>query len=94
MRGLHIKLMTTGEVRDVPNPVPYEESYVEWGIRELVTRRYTGSSSTPIRHINLSALGLCRFWAVRPRKLRDNFAPWSVSSEGKIACTAQAGPNW
>jgi len=32
MRGLHIKLMTTGEVREVPNPAPFEKSYVEWGI--------------------------------------------------------------
>ena len=32
LKGLHIKLTTTGEVRDVPNPIPYEKSYVDWGI--------------------------------------------------------------
>jgi hypothetical protein len=31
-KGLHLKLIATGELRDIPNPEPYKESFVAWGI--------------------------------------------------------------
>ena len=90
MQGLHIKLMTTGEVRDVPNPARFEKSYAEWGIGGWLPdgTRFIVNASLAYQPVSI--------WVVSvlggpPRKIRDNFSSWSVSPEGKIACTAQAG---
>jgi len=90
MRGLHLRLMATGEVRDVPNPAPYEKSYVEWGIGGWLPdgTRFIVNASLAFQPVSI--------WVVSvlggpPRKIRDNFASWSVSPESKIACTTQAG---
>ena len=89
--GLHIKLMTTGEVRDVPNPPPYEKSYVGWGIPQNWLpdgTRFLVNTGPPYQPTSTWVVSVLGSW---PRKIQDGFSPWSISSDGKIAYTTQTG---
>jgi DNA-binding winged helix-turn-helix (wHTH) protein/Tol biopolymer transport system component len=91
MKGLHIKLTTTGEVRDVPNPAPYEKIYVEWGIPQNWLpdgTRFIVNTNLPYQPVGTWVVSLL---GGPPRKIRDDTSPWSVSSEGKISYTMHAG---
>ncbi|HXO32906.1 MAG TPA: winged helix-turn-helix domain-containing protein [Candidatus Acidoferrales bacterium] len=91
MKGLHIKLTTTGEVRDVPNPAPYENSYVDWGIPQNWLPDGTGfivNTNPPYQPVSTWVVSLL---GGPPRKIRDGSSPWSVSAEGKISYTAHPG---
>ena len=93
-KGLHIKLITTGEVRDIPNPAPYEKSHVEWGISQNWLpdgTRFAVDTNLPNQPISTTSTWMVSVLGGPPRKVRDNSAPWSVSSAGKIAYTTQAG---
>jgi DNA-binding winged helix-turn-helix (wHTH) protein/Tol biopolymer transport system component len=91
MKGLHIKLTTTGEVRDVPNPAPYEKTYVAWGIPQNWLpdgTRFIVNTNAPYQPVGTWVVSLL---GGPPRKIRDETSPWSVSSEGKISYTMHAG---
>lgn len=92
MKGLHIKLITTGEVRDVPNPVPYENTYVNWGIPQNWLpdgTRFLVNTNPPYQS---SATWIVSLLGGPPHKIRDDSTPWSVSPQGNISYTTHGGP--
>jgi DNA-binding winged helix-turn-helix (wHTH) protein/Tol biopolymer transport system component len=93
MKGLHIKLTKTGEVRDIPNPAPYESTYVAWGIPQNWLPDRTGflvNTNPPYQRLGTWVVSLL---GGPPRKIRDEAAPWSVSADGKISYTLNSGRN-
>jgi DNA-binding winged helix-turn-helix (wHTH) protein/Tol biopolymer transport system component len=91
LKGLHIKLTTTGEVRDVSNPALYEKDYVEWGIPQNWLpdgTRFVVNTNLPFQAVSTWIVSV---FGSAPRKIQDALAPWSVSPNGKIAYTARAG---
>ena len=91
MKGLHIKLITTGEVRDVPNPAPYEHAYVNWGISQNWLPDGTGFIVNTNPPYQPSAIWVVSLLGGPPRKIRDDSTPWSVSNDGKISYTVHSG---
>jgi hypothetical protein len=91
VKGLHVKVISTGDTRDIPNPEPYEHEFVNWGIPQNwfpEGTRFVANTNPPFQRL---AVWVVSVLGTAPRKLRDDVSPWAVSSEGKIACTARPG---
>jgi len=87
VKGLHIQRTSTGETRDVPNPAPYETAFVYWGIPQNWLPDGTGflaNTNPPYQPLSTWVVSLL---GGAPRKLRDDWSPWSISAEGHIAYT-------
>jgi DNA-binding winged helix-turn-helix (wHTH) protein/Tol biopolymer transport system component len=88
-KGLHLKLLATGEVRDIANPAPYKDAFVQWGIPQnwfpdsthfIVN---TGEPYQPVGTWITSILGQA------PRKVGDTLGPWAVSPTGAVAFSSR-----
>jgi DNA-binding winged helix-turn-helix (wHTH) protein len=88
-KGLHLKLLATGEVRDISNPTPYKDEFIQWGIPQnwfpdgthfLVN---TNEPYQPVSTWVTSILGQA------PRKVSDVLGPWAVSSTGSVAFSSR-----
>ena len=90
VKGLHIKLLSTGETRDIASPDSRIRG-VDWrtvgwfadGTRLVAS---TGPRDLPVATWVVSVMG------GMPQKLRDGLGPWAVSPGGMIACTTNKGP--
>jgi serine/threonine protein kinase/Tol biopolymer transport system component len=88
-KGLHFKLLSTGETRDIASPDSRIRG-VDWGVvgwladgTRLVA--VTGPPDLPVATWAVSVMG------GMPQKLREGLNPWAVSPGGMIACTADKG---
>ena len=90
-RGLHIKLIDTGETRSVPQPEALKDQSVKWEVgswfpnnsRFLVNIHPSTEDWNEWNSVNTS------IWAVSvlggpPTKLRDHAVAWSVSPDGSL----------
>ena len=93
LRGIHIKVIETGETRTVPQPDSLKGLQVNWGI----ATNWASDGSRFIANANVPGKP-SSIWAVPalggpPRKLRDDAYAWAVSRHGSwVAFTLkQAG---
>ncbi len=80
--GLHVRLMQTGEVHDIPQPLEYGKSYIHWGIHWLPdsTRFLAVAFGTGERPSTWQASvvgGILRI-------LRKDALAWSVSPDASL----------
>jgi len=81
LKGIHLKLIQTGEARTVTLPQILRESYVDWDIKAWFPDSTRFLATAFIRGLRPS------IWTVPvmgglPRKLRDNATAWAVSPDG------------
>ena len=90
--GLHLKLLESGEVRDIPQPESLRGTDMYWGLgswspdstRVLAVANLAGSR---YQAWTVSALG------GKPTKVRDDAAPWVFTPDGsKIVFVTHLGP--
>jgi serine/threonine protein kinase len=90
VKGIHLQLTATGEMRTVPQPKALEGSGAEWWIGPWFPdgTRFLANASIE-QHTSIwvvSALGGA------PRKIRDDARAWSVSPNGsKVVFTSNTG---
>jgi eukaryotic-like serine/threonine-protein kinase len=90
VKGIHLQLIATGEMRTIPQPKVLEGSGAEWWIGPWFPdgTRFLANASTE-QHTSIwviSALGGA------PRKIRDDARAWSVSPNGsKVVFTTNTG---
>ena len=90
VKGIHLQLTATGEMRTIPQPKALEGSGAEWWIGPWFPdgTRFLANASIE-QHTSIwvvSALGGA------PRKIRDDARAWSVSPNGsKVVFTANTG---
>jgi len=81
VKGLHLKLLETGETRTVQEPEEVKGSQVDWGPGQLSATKFLVGASIlgqPPSTWVVSVMGGA------PHKLRDNAAPASTSPDGSI----------
>jgi eukaryotic-like serine/threonine-protein kinase len=79
VKGLHLKLLETGETRTVPEPEELKGTQVDWGPAPLSGTKFlagAGILGQPPSAWVVSVMGGA------PHKLRDNAAPASTSPDG------------
>src|SRR5438128_3077944 len=90
VKGIHLQLIATGEMRTIPQPQMLEGSGAEWSIGPWFPdgARFLANASTE-QHTSIwvvSALGGA------PRKIRHEATAWSVSPDGsKVVFTTNTG---
>ena len=91
LKGIHLKLIETGETQTVPQPETLKGSRVDWSFGSWFpdSTRYLANASLPGERLSV--------WTVSvmggvPRKLRDDARAWSVSPDGSwVAFTTNPG---
>jgi Tol biopolymer transport system component len=93
LKGIHIKLIETGETHDVPQPDSLRGLQVNWGI----ATNWVHDGTRFIANANVTGRP-SSIWVVpamggMPRKLRDDAYAWAVSRDGSwLAFTSNPGP--
>ena len=95
LTGIHIKLIDTGEIQNIPQPDSLKDAPVDWGVGP-----WFSDSTKFLAVANFPSPRGPKFspstWTVSlvggvPRPLRDNAAAWSISPDGvTIAFTTTA----
>jgi hypothetical protein len=81
LRGLHTKLLETGEIRTIPQPDDFKGIHVNWNIIAPWVDGTRFIAAALIRGQQPS-IWLVPVTGEAPRKFRDNADPWSVSRDG------------
>jgi serine/threonine protein kinase len=90
-RGLHLKLIDTGETRTVPGPVALKDHGAQWDIGPWFpdSTRFLVNLRTSTEKFNDGSSVNASIWAASvlggaPTNLRDHAFAWSVSPDGSI----------
>jgi serine/threonine protein kinase len=91
-KGIHLKLVETGETRNVPEPGALKENKVDWEIKSWFpddTRFLADALPQWSSHIPFYSSEDPSIWIVSvlggpPRKLRDNANAYSISPDGSL----------
>ena len=81
LKGIHVKLLETGEIRTIPQPEDFKGLHVSWNIIAPWVDGSRFVAGALIRGQQPS-VWLVRLTGEAPRKLRDEADPWSVSRDG------------
>jgi eukaryotic-like serine/threonine-protein kinase len=89
MRGIHIKVLATGETNTVPQPTELQGQLVNWEVADWLpdgTRFFANVVPPPERYSNIvhSSVWLVSVVGGAPRSLRDNALVESVSPDGSL----------
>jgi len=89
MRGIHIKVLATGETNTVPQPTELQEQLVNWEVADWLpdgTQFFANAVPPPERYSNIvhSSVWLVSVVGGAPRLLRDNALVESVSPDGSL----------
>ncbi len=82
VRGIHLKLISTGEMKTIPQPESLKNTVVNWSIGPWSP---DGTRFLANAHIDQRS----SVWSISilnnaPRKIRDNAFAWSISPKGKV----------
>jgi serine/threonine protein kinase len=92
-RGIHIKLIKTGETRIIPEPESLQQIKVNWGIINGWFPDGTGLIANAIIAGREPSIWVVRPSGGTPRKLRDNAFAGAISRDGSwVAFIANPGP--
>jgi Tol biopolymer transport system component/DNA-binding winged helix-turn-helix (wHTH) protein len=88
LKGIHIKLIETGETQTTPQLESFKDGRVEWGIA-----CWFPDSTRFLANLNLRRGQHPSIWTVSvlggtPRKLRDEAEAWSISRDGSLIAFA------
>jgi len=93
LKGIHIKVIKTGETRTIPQPEEFEGVQVNWGIISTWVRDGTRFLANAIVPGHRSSLWVIPAMGGAPRKLRDDAFAGSVSRDGSwVAFASKTGP--
>jgi serine/threonine protein kinase/DNA-binding winged helix-turn-helix (wHTH) protein len=88
-KGMYIKLMTTGEIRAVPEPASLKNGDVVWGVgtwfpdsTRFLAHDHPALQSTDDWTIQDSSIWTVSVLGEAPRKLRDKAGAYSISPDG------------
>src|SRR3989449_3565116 len=90
VKGIHLQLIATGEMRTIPQPQMLEGSGAEWSIGPWFPdgTRFLANASTE-QH---TSIWVVSGFAGAPRKIRHEATVWSVSPDGsKVVFTTNTG---
>jgi serine/threonine protein kinase len=91
LKGIHLKLVETGEMQTVPQPEGLMGSRVDWSLGAWFpnSTRYLANASLPGELLSIWTVSVM---GGEPRKLRDDARAWSVSPDGSlVAFTTNPG---
>lgn len=92
LKGIHIKLIETGETHDVPQPDSLKGLQVNWGIATNWVRDGTRLIANANVAGRPSSVWVVPVTGGTPRKLRDDAYAWAVSRDGSwLAFTSNPG---
>jgi len=92
LKGIHIKLIETGETHDVPQPDSLRGLQVNWGIATNWVRDGTRFIANANVTGKPSSIWVVPAMGGMPRKLRDDAYGWAVSRDGSwLAFTSNPG---
>ena len=92
LKGIHIKLIQTGEAQDIPQPDDLKGFQVNWGIATNWVRDGTSFIANANVAGRPSSVWMVRKTGGTPRKLRDDAYAWAVSRDGSwVAFTCYPG---
>jgi eukaryotic-like serine/threonine-protein kinase len=83
-RGMHIKLIESGETRSVPQPEALKNENVNWEITAWSpdSKRFLANAHPVNESSQTSSVWIVSVLGGPPRKIRDNAFAWSVSPDG------------
>ena len=81
MRGMHIKLLESGEMRNVPEPDSLEDAPVDWVFAPLSNSEFLANAHVLGQGWSIWAVSVM---AGAPRKLRDNAEAGAASPDGSL----------
>jgi serine/threonine protein kinase len=83
-RGMHIKLIGSGETRSVPQPEALKNENVNWEITAWSpdSKRFLANAHPVNESSQTSSVWIVSVLGGPPRKIRDNAFAWSVSPDG------------
>jgi eukaryotic-like serine/threonine-protein kinase len=91
MKGMHIKLVESGETQTIPAPEAVQPNSLEWEIittawfpdsTRFVVNAHPALEDPSVWSSKTSSVWLVSVLGGMPRKLRDNAVAWSVSPDG------------
>jgi eukaryotic-like serine/threonine-protein kinase len=82
LRGIHIKLIKTGETRDIPQPESLREMQVDWNISPNWVNHSTEFLATAMPHGKQTSVWAVPVMAGAMRKIRDDALAWTASRDG------------
>jgi serine/threonine protein kinase len=91
LKGIHLKLLETGETQIVPQPEALRGVRVDWAFGSWFPdgTKYIANANVPGQPLSAWTVSLM---GAAPRKMRDDARAWSVSPDGSlIAFTANPG---
>ena len=93
LNGMHIKLIETGEIQNIPQPEELKGLQVNWGIVPPWVRDGTKFIANALVPGHPSSVWLVPVMGGVPRKLRDDAFAGSVSRDGLwVAFASKTGP--
>jgi len=90
-KGIHLKLLNSGETRDIAAPESLRGQHVDWGIAQNWFpdgAHFLVNTNAPFQK---PSTWIASIAGEVPYKLVDELAPWAVSVKGSIAFTAKEG---
>jgi len=82
LRGIHIKLIKTGEIRDIAQPESLREMQVNWNISPNWVNHGTEFLATAMPHGKQPSIWAVPVTGGAMRKVRDDAVAWTVSRDG------------
>jgi len=83
LRGIHLKLIKTGETQTIPQPETLQGVRVDWGFGSWFPdgTKYLANASVPGQSLSTWTVSVM---GGAPHKLRDDGRAWSVSPDGSL----------
>ncbi len=83
LKGIHLKLIETGETQNTPQPGILKGSRVDWSFGSWFpdSTRYLANASLPGDRLSVWLMSVI---GVAPHKLRDDARAWAVSPDGSL----------
>jgi DNA-binding winged helix-turn-helix (wHTH) protein/Tol biopolymer transport system component len=93
VKGIHLKLIETGETKDIALPAIVKGSQVSWGIVNTWIRDGTAFVANATSHGQPPSVWLVSVTGRPMRRVRDDALAWTVSRDGQwVAFGANLGP--
>ena len=82
LRGIHVKLIKTGEIRDIAQPESLREMQVDWNISPNWINHSTEFLANAMPHGKQTSVWAVPVMGGVMRKIRDDALAWTVSRDG------------
>lgn len=92
LKGIHLRLIKTGEMQTIPQPEAFKGSRVDWAFASWLpdSTGYLVNASLPGEHLSIWAVSVMTGAA---RKIADDARAWSISPDGSLVAFTTAPGN-